>query len=422
MINKEEKFSTIDSHYQWLHMWFMHRFVGASGETSILRMRLFNGALFAGLLGLMLVGASRRIAKAGVFGIALTVVPVGIWYITSMSPTGWTIIATSTGWSFAATLGQMHLSRDRDPETTFGVWVNLIGLTLSAVIAFGSRQDGAVLFSLVVVAAFLSESNLLSTNIRMRRINSWKPPTFVVFVLALLAAPRFVSYVSPFVSDNLPVFEASRRQEALLWFSNWVFHYPYLFVAALGAEPMGSQELIRVPAFTWIVMVLVLGRVLLPAIGSPNSRQLAALIPLGLGFVAALWFAGQEFDLYNVPPRYVLPLLPAIIGLTLSSSRVTNVKLGFSSRSHPTLLALGVAHALCLYVILERYTAGSSGGLRSIPVRFDERWWSWPVGPNYVLVLGSIGWWMFLVYSLRFLERRDHCDGEWDRLSIKNQD
>lgn len=405
--NQESRFSTLDSNYRWLHMWTMHRFVGEGGETSVLRMRLFNGGLFVLLVGLMLIGPAPRIAKAGFIGIALSLVPVGLWYVTSMSPTGWTITAASTGWSFAAALAQMMRTPNKVDRVAYRQLACMVGLVLGFITAYGSRQDGAVMFTVVVLAALISERNAVPRIAgKSRRAIPRKPTLVLAAAIIILVAPKFFSYASGFINPNLPVLDPSQRGEAILWFSNWLFHYPYLFMAALGAEPIGSQELLRVPAVAWLISMLVLGQVIMRALERPSKRQLASLIPLALGFVAALWFAGREFDLYNVPPRYVLPLLPPILGIMMNSSNAEESRLGFSSRSRLTLGVLALGHALCLFVVLERYTAGYSGGIRPIPVRFDERWFDWPIGPNFILFCGSLGWWMFLVYALRYIENR----------------
>ena len=128
---------------------------------------------------------------------------------------------------------------------------------------------------------------------------------------------------------------------------------------------------------------------------------------LCLAFVAILWFASIELDLYNVPGRYVMPLFSVIVGTYIYYSRSEVQFFDVLRLRHIAIGMLGIANVLGLYAVVERYAAGSSAGLRVIPVRFDEWWWDFlPIGPNGVVIIGSVSWVVFLVYAFRLLDQR----------------
>jgi len=185
-----------------------------------------------------------------------------------------------------------------------------------------------------------------------------------------------------------------------------------VFLDAFGNSGLGEGHEIAVSRLVVLIGVSVVGGAVFFASIEGSAKQIMSLVLLVFTFVCILWFASIEFDLYNVPGRYLLPLLPVIVGTYVNYSRSPVQLFDVPNIRRITIGLLGVAHALGLYAVVERYSSGFSGGIRSIPVRFDEWWWDFmPVGPNGIVILGSIGWIVFLVYSLRATEVRAALHG-----------
>jgi len=175
---------------------------------------------------------------------------------------------------------------------------------------------------------------------------------------------------------------------------------------AYGFGGLGEND-IRISILVVVCSLIVLGASLFQASVQVSSRQFVPFSIFGLAVASMLWFASFEMDLYNVPGRYVMPLFPVIVGTYIYYSRSEVQFFDVLRLRHIAIGMLGIANALSLYAVVERYSAGSSAGLRVIPVRFDEWWWDFlPIGPNGVVVLGSVSWVVFLVYAFRFLDQR----------------
>jgi hypothetical protein len=102
----------------------------------------------------------------------------------------------------------------------------------------------------------------------------------------------------------------------------------------------------------------------------------------------------------QVQPRYLLPLIVvfagiAFLGLALGERKLSQLQLVVS------LMGLAVANSLALYVNTKRYVSGldnDSGFSLEANVQW---WWSIPVGPMAVWVVGSVGFALAIYFGYR---------------------
>jgi len=393
-----------ETYYHPLFQKTMNLFVGQDGSISILLMKLINVAIFSGLLMTLIAFAPVSVSRGALSAISLTISPLSVWLIASINPSGWGISGLALIWAYLIWVGKLIRSRrGATPRTTL-LFCAVTGLVISLVLAVGARQDSMLfaIFILATISICEIADVFFSKSVRTLRY----------IATVFLAVAGMLVFLIWFTSGF--GFSVSRTWEPLnpsgpslsIWFTSWLTHFPLPFLDAYGYGGLGENE-IRVSIMTTITSLLVLGGGLAFAAQRGSWRQLTSLAILGLSFLAMLWFASLEMDLYNVPGRYVIPLFPAIVGTYIYYSRSEVQFFDVLRLRHIAIGMLGIVNALSLYAVVERYSAGSSAGLRVIPVRFDEWWWDFlPIGPNGVVVMGSVSWVVFLVYAFRFLDQR----------------
>lgn len=388
----------------------MHQFVGSNGPVSVLRMKLFNVALFALLSLLVLVVSPIALSRSWLAALAVTVSPFSLWLIVSINPSGWGIAGVPIVWILLTGLiTQIRSHRTHQSLKPVTAAVTAVGLAVAAFMSFQARRD-VMLFGLVVILTVIL-FELLPPSVAKLSARSKHLTVAVGSVAAILAVGQAArSGVLGFALRSELKALSPDSPSVSVWLTNWISHFPAVFLDAYGAAGLGEND-IRIPKLVVIVSLLILGGVLMFASQRGSLRQLSAGLLIGLSLVAILWFASIELDLYNVPGRYVMPLFPVIVGTYVYYSRSEVQFFDVLRLRYIAIGLLGVANALGMYSVVERYAAGSSAGVRVIPVRFDEWWWSFlPVGPNGVVVLGSLGWVVFLVYAFRFLDERKVFD------------
>jgi len=375
--------------------------ISDNGVNSIFRIRMVNGLLFALLLVVVVLAAPVRLARSVVAAIAMTMTPFALWLISSPNPSSWAITGVVGVW-VAAT----WCISDIRPHSQGNFRARLqfpIALGIgSGLLAGTSRLDALVMGFTVLVLVVANEfAGTLSRRVRLVLASAAAPAAAIAaFLLSSEITERRES-LGPLSPADL-----SKQPDFWVWLTNWSTHFPAVFLDAYGVQGLGEND-VRIPAIVLVVSLLVLGAAISFAADRIVMQQLVSIGLTALAFLCMLWFASFEMDLYNVPGRYVMPLFPVIVGTYIYYSRSEVQFFDVLRLRHIAIGMLGIANALSLYAVVERYSAGSSAGLRVIPVRFDEWWWDFlPIGPNGVVVLGSVSWVVFLVYAFRFLDQR----------------
>jgi hypothetical protein len=105
-----------------------------------------------------------------------------------------------------------------------------------------------------------------------------------------------------------------------------------------------------------------------------------------------------------VQPRYILPMIVLLIGISLWSSNLPSpLDLGVWARSIFLGVLISVAHAMSLWTNIRRYTLGlepNQGFSLSNPDSPIEWWWRWAPSPNFVFFVGVISFSIFTFLTL----------------------
>lgn len=360
----------------------MSVFAGPDVQASVVTMRLVNAGLFC-LISLAAWSMSRKRERSVLtLGWLVTLVPVGAFLIASINPSSWTI--TGVGTLFIASLAFFQeLISGRSRPTNRGRMVGLITLmTLSLVMAAGSRADGAVFAVLSVVVAFVLSRAWTA-------LGRW---VYAIGGGVILISAVFLVFTrnTVFSPSSLSATERNAGEQGRSFISvlgKNIFGLPDVLRDLFGAQGLGWLDT-GMPAITTmgasVVLVMILTYRLLKATRA-TLWILAALVVLMVTVPLVYLQVRNAFFGESFQTRYLLPVLVVLVFVALSGTDepVLPRRIIFL-----TMPALTVAFCVALYVNMSRYTQGGNATSWNLD---DGRWW-WAnlPSPMFVWVLGTV--------------------------------
>lgn len=368
----------------------MGLFAGHDITASVLLMRLVNIVLFVAMATalFLLLPATRR--PALIWGWALTMIPLGLFILTSNNPSSWAIMGVGFGW--ISLLGFFESSDDprvRWRKVALGLLV-----VLSALMAAGSRGDAAIYTVLGIVAVGI----LTATRSRRFLLHALLPLGVVILCVLMYRFSRPVSTVT----GGIPTRPTDLAGSLL----NNLLEVPSLWMGVLGREwGLGWLDT-SMPAVVWLVGLACFMGVGMVALGRMSPRKLLVLIGgvLVLLFLPAIVVvaAGNNVG-ENMQPRYLLPLVVLFTGVLM----LTPVGMPWRLSRPQALLvasALSLTHLICLHLELQRYVSGFDKLGWNLDANV-EWWWPLPISPMGVWLLGSASFAALLFVLVRYLWR-----------------
>ena len=177
-------------------------------------------------------------------------------------------------------------------------------------------------------------------------------------------------------------------------------------IQSLGVEDLGQslpgQFTVKLPNPVWIIGIALLGGVMLISLIKPSIKQIIFLVVsyLLIAFVILSFNGRLERDLFNLSGRYVLPIFSFTIGFSVLLSNNTFQIMQIKNIRRVAVVLLTVVHALSLHALIETNVDGQSHAVETIHVGSDAWWWvGLPVGPNFVVLIGSITFFWFLTFA-----------------------
>ncbi|MDF1605227.1 DUF2142 domain-containing protein [Nocardioides sp. YIM 152315] len=394
LVGKRGETSAVDTgDYPGGYYSFMHLFVGKSVVKSVLMMRMANviiAALLLTAIGLASASGARRMMA---YAVTVTLVPLGWFIIGSVNPSSWAVVGV-TGWAFA-------LNAVFTAPSVRRRYV-LAGLALlSALLAVTSRGDAAVYVVITGVAV-----SVLNWRILLAR--RW---------LAVIPAVAFAvaAYVALSSAQVGSVAGASAETDRALRevVTNFVLESPALISGMFGYSfGLGWLDT-AVPSLAAYPVALILGFVFLNGLGQGRWSKALAMLGIAIPLVALpalTYFRARLVVGESVQPRYLLPMVPILVGLALvgrqhgSSLRLTRVQGAVISA------ALSVATGAALYANIRRYVTGTDGAQL---ISDYEWWWPWAPSPWVVIIAGAVGFALFS--SPVWLLSRPRSENDADR-------
>lgn len=370
-------------------------------QSSVLAMRLANTLMFVALSGALIFLLSRLHRPALVWSWLISLIPLGLFLISSINPSAWAVIGVGSAW--VALVGYFDSSGRRQ--------LALGGLFLVAMgMALGSRADATIYFALTVAAVVFLRFRPDRAFLRHAILPGL---SLVVAAFALLASRQLDIAVNGFEESTPAVQDPSVIGGALeplvpagstlgLVFSN-LANAPSLWAGVLGSWGLGWFDT-DMPYIVSLGGVGVFAAVTFLGIGVISWRK----VIITAAAIAALWVIpvwtltrGGQMVGVDLQPRYLLPLIVVVAGFAMLAVGARTPRLTRLQR----ILVVGtsaVTQSLALFYTLRRFVTGDDVN------GFDlgagaEWWWTGAPGPMIVWILGSLSWAILVVILVRFI-------------------
>ncbi|GAA1128214.1 hypothetical protein GCM10009651_09500 [Microbacterium natoriense] len=344
-------------------------FASPDVQTSVIVMRLFNAALYVGMLTAVFVALPRRIRPALVVSALGTLVPLGLFIIPSTNPSSWALLSATTVWIclYGAT------------QTTGRRQFVLSSLAVvGGVIGAGARADAGIfaVFGLVLAA-------ILGVR-RGKRLLMPAIASGIILIAGVgfyLGAKQGGALVNGLPTANPPLTTDEHLSNLL--------NIPSLWTGALGGWYLGWLDT-PMPSMVSILASAVFFAAFGIGIHRLTRRHALAVVLT----VAAMW--GVPFVLLaqsraivgaEVQPRYILPLMVIALGVASLTTKATRSWSG--SRVIFAGAALSAAALVALHTNVNRYTKGLDDISIDPGVR-AEWWWSLAPSPGAIVIIGGI--------------------------------
>lgn len=372
----------------------MNFFVHGGIQVSVMTMRLVNAALFVGLMTATYWLLPRRRRTMLVLGAAITLVPLGVFLISSINASGWAF--TSAAVLLPALVGFFESAgRRRAGLAAVAVVAALMGA--------GARADAAVY---TVIAVGLAALLALP-----RQWRSWRLLPLPVLICAMSGIFYLTSGQSTFASAGMPggTVHASVASQVL----HDLLNVPSLWAGAFayGGWGLGAVD-VPLPAIVVFLNLATFGGLVYAGLRQTGRRKVLALVAtLGAAWaIPTLILVRSNIDVGGlVQPRYILPLLIMLAEVALfrvgpRRQEVTRGQLVVATA------ALGLTNLVSLYMTLRRYLIGLDAGALDVTAR-PEWWWPFPAPPVVLWAIGSLAFAVALVLTA-FVLARDDTDAD----------
>ena len=372
---------------------FMSLFATRNVDRSVLVMRMVSWALSIALL-LVAWLLARPALRAPLALAALTsLVPLGVYLFASNNPSGVAVAGIAAYWVTALTF------LEGEGERSTARKLALVGVMLAGVVvALVSRSDAGLYVAVASVAAWLSAGG---HRVAFRRRSLVLAAIACVGIAATLAGRENEHW-----AGELGTNEQQARTAAVF---EAILDLPNRALGALGLGPLGALDT-PMPAIVAALMLLAFGGALLVGVAAATREKWLALAAVSGVLVALPVLVVSAGE--NVQPRYLLPLLPVLLGTALVSRPVDPpVRFG---RGQALLLvsAVVVAHGAALHRTIRRYVTGVDQGGPDLGASV-EWWWGRGPGPTATWVLGALAFAVVgaCVYRLLVTSKEEPASG-----------
>ncbi|MBA4246751.1 MAG: hypothetical protein C0444_00435 [Microbacterium sp.] len=371
-----------DGKYPDVFYGVMSLFATPDVSSSVVTMRLFTAFLFTAFTTALCYLLPVRIRPAYVWGALATSVPLGMFIVPSVNPSGWAVLAAVTLW--AATLGWLTESDRRR-------WIALGALAaLACVAGAGARGDAAVYGVMAMTAAAI---------VGFSKTRSYRLRLLLPFALTLLSIVLFFTAGQGSVADPSGLGQGTPWSQTVALAITNLQLLPELWIGVLGFWGLGWLDT-EMPGIVWVTTVAVVGALIV--IGLKHADRLKML---GVGMVFTALIVIPMYILTNdevlvgsyVQPRYIQPILIVLVGLALLRVH-SGRRLLSRGQAMMIVIGLSVANAVALHINLRRYVTGTDVFGLNLD-NATEWWWALPFGPMWVWAAGSVAFAALLVLT-----------------------
>jgi hypothetical protein len=361
------------SQYPGVYYGFAGVFASTDVAFSAVIMRTANALIFVGMVTAVFVALPARYRPALLWPAILTLVPLGLFLVSSNNPSSWAVTSAVTTW--IAYLGYLQTRGRRQ--------IVLGGLAfLGAILGAGARSDSA---AYTVLALMLTTLVVGETNRRFA-IKSIFGAVIVAVVVVLNIGSRSAGVATSGFggAENGPI-------DTFALVASNLLNMPYLWGGVFGMWGLGWLDT-EMPAIVWFATLCAFVAVTFFAVREATRQQKLALVVL----VAALWLIPSYVLLLSgagvgaqVQPRYLLPLIIIFAGFATLRYARSGVTL---TRAQGFVIGLCIAGAnlVALHFNLRRYVTGTDVQSGNLDAQIEWWWAGMPIGPMSLWLIGSV--------------------------------
>lgn len=346
----------------------MNVFVSDDLSTSIVLMRSVNAIAYVGILTGLFFLLPRRQRTVLVWGALISIVPLGLFLVPSVNPSGWAVLQATGLW-----LAVWGYYLQRGPKK--------LGLaavaTLLMVMGAGARSDSAIygVIGLLVAGLFAFRPN------RRFFIESLLPLALAVFAVAMFFSGGQSGVISAGTDHNQSI--------PALVFAN-VQLLPQLWAGSLGLSPLGWLDT-EMPELVWLTTTGLFAALVFAGLRTGDWRKWLSMLGVGAALVVLPMYILVSQGILvgtGVQARYTYPLLIIFGAVALVGLAGRNLGMG---RLQLVVVAIGlsIANSVALHVNLRRYVTGLDVSDFNLN-RHIEWWWNAPLSPMAVWAIGSV--------------------------------
>ena len=375
----------------------MNLLVTHNTTLSVILMRIFNATLAVVLFIFQMILGSRKQRVAWLSAFIFTVVPLTLFLIPSVNGSSWSIIGVTNAWMFLVIALTLPKNAKKQRRLAVLLWL------ASAFMCIASRYDSTIFFVITNALTFFAVK-LISFKQNAKRTMSQLFLTSIIGLGLLFSTKERLTFLKSNLSIRTTPFNPLGANFGQ-WLTSWYMHFLAIPQQALGSGRLGWEE-IPLPTIVSIIgSGFVFSVLLFAALKISITQVVVAGSATLLMFVTVLRIANMELDLFNVSGRYVLPLVPFVVGTWVYFSHSEIQLIEIKRFRDLAIISLSITQAISLYTLLERYVMGASGGLRILRLDGVNQWW-WPsvvLGPNFIVVIGSLCFCRFLISALQLI-------------------
>jgi hypothetical protein len=371
----------------------MSLFVGPNIEVSVVVMRIVNVLIFIGMTAGLYLLLPRFRRPTLLWAWTLTILPLGLFLLSSNNPSSWAIIGIGSAW--LALLGYF--------ETTGRRRIGLAALfVLAGIMAAGARSDSALylVISIVVVVLLSAEKT------RQFLLRAILPLVMAIVGVFFFFSSQQAGVVATGLGPSHPSAAAPHVNTVALALKDFL-NVPQLWSGAFGTWQLGWLDT-TMPAIVALAGIVAVVSVCFSGLARLWWRKVVAIVLI----IAALWLIptyvlvkGLNEVGQNVQPRYLLPLIVLCVGTILLTRKAAPVRIS-RGQLVPVIVLLAVGQCVALYYNLHRNVAGANSHGFDLDTNI-KWWWSAALPPMGVWIVGSIAFAALLLVLVREMSRPD---------------
>jgi hypothetical protein len=394
---KPELLKSENGQYPELFYRAMNLWVDERTQVSGLLMRTSTALIAAFLVFATIVLSGPRTRGAGLISFLVTLTPLAIFLIPSLNPSGWAYLGVAFSWVFQMNAMTEEWEESWKVVTNWALFIACCGLSM------GSRWDAMAYTCLsILVVSFLARKSGFAID-----KEKYLLPLIVFFVGLSFLVNHHISSLT----QRSGVFGNPESAS-----SAWAEHdrniHNLINLVELPAGVFGvgwgigwlDTPLPKLVGFIGISIFMYFLIQSLPHRNHSNHLVFSFLI-LIIAAILFYYLWGSKIIVGEVvQPRYILPMIPFFIGISLWSSKLPSP---LATDVWPRAIFLGVmisiSHAISLWTNIRRYTLGlepNQGFSLSNPDSPIEWWWSWAPSANFVFFAGVISFSIFTFLAL----------------------